>query len=85
LRRAFAPSITTSTPPEQSRLRSARSESSALATAAFSVGPSHRPSGTFWPSSVTPSADDVAAPVELNPVDHERRQVDLLEPAAHQL
>jgi hypothetical protein len=34
---------------------------------------------------VTPSADDVAEPVELDPVDHERRQVDLLEPAAHQL
>jgi hypothetical protein len=50
------PSITNSIPCSGSRPRSTRADSSAVATVAFSVEPSHSPSGIFTPSVVIPSA-----------------------------
>jgi hypothetical protein len=55
-RSAFAPSITNRIPCSGSRPRSTKSESSAVATLAFSVDPSQSPSGTLMPSLVIPSA-----------------------------
>jgi hypothetical protein len=56
VRRAFDPSITNSIPCLGSSPRSTKFDSSAVATVAFSVDPSHSPSGIFTPSVVIPSA-----------------------------
>jgi hypothetical protein len=67
LRNAFDPSITNSIPCSGSRPRSTRSDSSAVATVAFSVDPSHRPSGIFTPSVVIPKATIIIRPLSSSP------------------
>jgi hypothetical protein len=85
LRSAFAPSITKRMPCSGSRPRSTRSESSAVATLAFSVLPSQSPSGILTPLGRDPERDHVRALAEVDPVDHHHRQADVVEAAAHQL
>jgi hypothetical protein len=43
-------------------------------TVLFSVEPSHNPSGSLTPSVLTPSAENAAAALQLDPVDHQRRE-----------
>jgi hypothetical protein len=50
-----------------SRPRSTRSERSTVATIAFSVEPSHSPSGIFTPSVVIPSATTFVRPLSSIP------------------
>src|SRR5215210_672471 len=64
---AFAPSSTTSTPCSTSSPRSTRLASSVVATVAFSVEPSHRPSGCFEPSVSIPSATTQHRPLSSIP------------------
>jgi hypothetical protein len=66
-RSAFAPSITNRIPCSGSRPRSTKSESSAVATLAFSVDPSQSPSGTLMPSAVIPSATTQQRPCSSSP------------------
>jgi putative SOS response-associated peptidase YedK len=66
-RSAFDPSITNSIPSSGSSPLSTRSDSSAVATVAFSVDPSHSPSGTFAPSVVIPSATMFVRPFSSIP------------------
>ena len=85
LRSAFDPSSTNSIPCSGSRPRSTRSDSSAVATVAFSVLPSHSPSGIFTPSVVIPSATIIIRPFSSSPssiITASRRSREL---AAHQL
>ena len=63
----FDPSITNSIPCSTSSPRSTRSASSAAATVAFSVEPSHRPSASFSPSVVIPSATMFVRPCSSIP------------------
>ena len=63
LRSALEPSITNSSPCSTSRPRETRSDSSALATVAFSVLPDHRPSASFSPSVVIPNATTFVRPL----------------------
>src|SRR5205807_175795 len=64
---AFAPSITNRIPCSGSRPRSTRSESSAVATVAFSVEPCQSPSGILAPSLVIPSATLLVRPCSSSP------------------
>jgi len=64
---ALAPSITNKIPCSGSRPRSTKSESSAVATAAFSVEPSQSPGGIFTPSVVIPSATTQQRPCSSSP------------------
>src|SRR5579875_1235914 len=84
LRSAFDPSMTNSIPCAGSRPRSSRSESSALTTVAFSVSPSHSPSGTLTPSVVIPNATIIIRPLSYKPIDHHRRQSNVGQRAGHQ-
>src|SRR5947209_1969959 len=84
LRSAFDPSSTNNIPCSGSRPRSTRSESSAVATVAFSVLPSHSPSGIFTPSVVIPSATTLVWPLEVDPVDHHHRESHVVEAATHE-
>jgi hypothetical protein len=52
---------------------------------AFSVEPSHSPSGIFHPLGRDPERDDVAAVGDLDPVEHHHREAHVLQPASHQL
>jgi hypothetical protein len=73
-----------STPCSTSRPRSTRSLSSAVATTAFSVEPSHSPSGIFHPVGCDPERDHVGAALQIDPVDHQHREAHVIEAAAHQ-
>ncbi len=53
-------------------------------TVLFSVEPSHKPSGTLIPSVVTPKRDDAAAALQLDPVEHQRREADVRQRPRHQ-
>ena len=64
---ALDPSSTNSIPCSGSRPRSTRSDSSAVATVAFSVLPSQSPSGIFTPSVVIPSATIIIRPLSSSP------------------
>ena len=81
---ALAPSRTTSTPCSTSRPRSTRSASSVVATVAFSVEPSHSPSGILDAVGRDPERDDAAAALQLDPVEHQHRQAHVVQRAAHQ-
>ena len=67
LRSALEPSSTNSIPCSGSSPRSTRSDSSAVATVAFSVDPSHSPSGIFTPSVVIPKATIIIRPFSSSP------------------
>jgi len=67
LRSAFAPSITNSIPCSGSSPRSTRSDSSAVATVAFSDEPSQSPSGIFIPSVVIPRQTTLVRPFRSIP------------------
>ena len=84
LRSALAPSITHSTPCSRSRPRATRLVSSSLATVAFSVEPSHSPSGMLDAVGGDPQRDHAAAALQLDPVEHQRRQAHVVQAAAHQ-
>src|SRR3954451_11769059 len=83
LRSALAPSITHSTPCSTSRPRSMRLASSVVATVAFSVEPSHSPSGCLMPSVSIPSATTQQRPL-LDAVEQQHRQAQIDQRAAHQ-
>jgi hypothetical protein len=51
---------------------------------AFSVLPSHSPSGILIPFAGDRERDHVRAVLQLDPVDHQHRQAHVVEPAAHQ-
>ena len=65
--RAFAPSMTTSSPSVASSPRATRSASSDLTTVAFSVEPSHSPTGTFVPSAVMARATTARCSARCSP------------------
>ena len=85
MRNALDPSITNSIPCSGSRPRSTKSERSAVATVAFSVEPSHSPSGIFTPSVVIPNATIIIRPLQLQAVEHHHREAQIAQLAAHQL
>ena len=53
-------------------------------TVLFSVEPSHNPSGSLTPSVVDAQRDDAAAALQLDPVDHQRREAHVGKITAHQ-
>ncbi len=85
LRSALAPSITNRIPCSGSRPRSTRSESSAVATVAFSVAAFPEPERDLDALGRDPERDHVGSPLQLEPVDHHHRQPHIVEAAAHQL
>ncbi len=68
-----------------SRPRSRRSVSSALTTVAFSVEPSTTPRGILVPSMLIPKRHDAEMLGEVDPVDHQRDQIQLGEIGVHHL
>src|SRR3954451_7492988 len=85
LRSAWAPSRTTSTPWSTSRPRPVRLASSVVATVAFSVDPSHSPSGCLTPSVSIPNATTQQRPLELDPVEHHHRQAQIAQRPRHEI
>ena len=85
LRSALPPSITNRIACSGSRPRSTRSASSIATSVAFSVLPSHSPSGIFTPSVEIPSATTCVRSAISKPVEHHHRQAHVIQPAAHQL
>src|SRR3954463_12139149 len=81
---ALAPSSTTSTPWSTSRPRPVTFESSVVATVAFSVEPSHRPSGLDG-VGVDSERDDAAAALELDAVEHHHREAQIAQRPRHEI
>jgi hypothetical protein len=55
-----------------------------VATVAFSVDPSHSPSGILTPSEVIPSATTHVRPLSSMPSEHQHRQADVIQTTSHQ-
>ncbi len=80
MRSALPPSITNRIACSGSRPRSTRSASSVRASVAFSVEPSHSPSGILTPSVRDAERDDVRALGDLQAVEHHHRQAHVVQP-----
>ena len=62
-----------------------RFASSVVATVAFSVDPSQSPNGCLMPSVSMPRADDAAAALELDAVEHHHRQAQVAQRPRHEI
>ena len=84
-RSALPPSITNKIACSGSRPRSTRSASSVRASVAFSVEPSHSPSGDLHALRRDPERDDVRRVGDFHAIEHHHRQPNVIESATHQL